>query len=71
MNSAALCLQVWHCTEKSQTELDAADVGRFFSQDSYVVLYRRSDKRESYIMYFWQGASARAVRACSCGPEVQ
>lgn len=52
---------MWHCTEKAQTELEDSELGRFFSSDSYVVLYRRADKKESYIMYFWMGASARAV----------
>jgi hypothetical protein len=54
-------MQVWHCTEKEKTELGEAEHGHFFSHESYVVLYKRADKRDSYVMYYWMGSRARPV----------
>eukprot|EP01134_Creolimax_fragrantissima_P001082 CFRG1082T1 len=52
-------VRIWHCTEKSRTELKPAEFGHFYNRDSYVVLYQRVDKNDVYVTYFWQGADAR------------
>ncbi|XP_063901077.1 advillin-like isoform X2 [Zophobas morio] len=69
-------LKVWHCTEKVITEIKEIEFGQFFAEESYLVLYKRSDKAEEFILYIWRGAKGRpndlgaaGVQACSINQE--
>jgi len=51
-------VEVWRIENFDKVKVDDAQVGNFFSGDSYIVLYTytpNGKSREEYIIYFWQG----------------
>ncbi|KJE89047.1 hypothetical protein CAOG_000605 [Capsaspora owczarzaki ATCC 30864] len=48
-------VKIWHVTDKTRDELPESEHGHFFSNESYVVLYKIAEKVDLYILYLWQG----------------
>ena len=49
-------VEVWRIEDFDMVPLDKGLYGQFFGGDSYVVLYTYEvNRKENYIIYFWQG----------------
>ncbi|KAL0544138.1 hypothetical protein IC582_019250 [Cucumis melo] len=50
-------LEVWCINEDTKTPVPSEDVGKFYSGDSYIVLYayHSGERKEDYILYTWYG----------------
>ncbi len=50
-------VQIWRIEDFDMVALEPSLYGQFFGGDSYVILYTYLlNGKESYIVYFWQGA---------------
>jgi hypothetical protein len=55
VSAANSSIKVWRIENLKRVEVDPKFYGRFFSGDSYIVLFKyKNGNRDSYVLYFWQ-----------------
>ena len=62
--SCSFALQVWRIDNHDKVPVPAAEIGKFYSGDCYIVQYTfQRERKNEYLVFFWLGRNSTTVQS--------